>query len=107
MSTAERFGLKVRTLRKQQGLTQEQLAQRMDRSVDSISQLERGINLPSFETLDRLSTALRTPIKEFFEEADEDPKRAELITTATSILRGLDDRDLKIAVEQLKAMGDG
>lgn len=104
MSTAERFAWKVKALRKQQGLTQEQLAQKMDRSVDSISQLERGVNLPSFETLDRLSAALQVPVKDFFDEDSSDQERTELVATATGILRQLDDRDLKIAVEQLRVL---
>lgn len=107
MSTAERFGWTVRALRKQQGLTQEQLAQRMDRSVDSISQLERGINLPSFDTLDRLSAALDVPVREFFDEDTGNQERTELIATGTGILRRLSDRDLKIAVEQLRALSGG
>ncbi len=77
----------------------------MDRSVDSVSQLERGVNLPSFETLDRLSSALGVPVKEFFDHADDSGERAELITTANGIMRKLNDRDLRIAVEQLRVFG--
>lgn len=105
MTTAQRFPLKVRALRKLRGLTQEQLAERTDRSVDAISQIERGVNLPSFDTLDRLSAALDVPVMEFFDtETGSNPHRVELLTTARALLADLSDSDLEIAVEQIRAL---
>lgn len=104
MSTAQRFPQKVRTLRKLRRLTQDQLAERAERSVDAISQIERGVNLPSFDTLDRLSAALNVPVKEFFDEdTDTNPRREELLTSARTILLDLSDTELEIAVDQLRA----
>jgi len=37
-----RFGKRVQGLREAQGLTQEQLAARIQRSVDTVSNIERG-----------------------------------------------------------------
>ena len=60
------FGKKLRELRKQRGITQEQLAEAASISIDFLSLVERGINAPSFETLEKLSCALNVPVKQFF-----------------------------------------
>ena len=60
------FGKKLRNLRKQRGITQEQLAEMASISVDFLSLVERGINAPSFETLEKLTCALDVPVKELF-----------------------------------------
>ncbi len=95
-------------LLKQRGLTQEELAARIDRSVDAVSNLERGLNLPGFETLASLARALDVPIRDFFDFEDEttaaDPIRLELFTTLIEVARRLDTDDLSVALEQVKAL---
>lgn len=48
-------------------MTQEQLAEAADISVDFLSLVERGVNAPSFTTLERLADALGVPEKDLFE----------------------------------------
>ena len=67
MKLRERVSLRIKTIRKRRGLTQAQLAEKVGRTGDAISQLERGLSLPSFETLDRLAEALQVPIRDFFD----------------------------------------
>lgn len=62
-----RFGRRIRVLRKRKGMTQEQLAEAADISVDFLSLVERGVNAPSFTTLERLADALGVPEKDLFE----------------------------------------
>jgi transcriptional regulator with XRE-family HTH domain len=62
----KKFGKRLQTLRRQSGLTQEQLAQAAQISVDFLSLVERGINAPSFENLEKLAKALGVPIRELF-----------------------------------------
>jgi transcriptional regulator with XRE-family HTH domain len=61
------FGKRVRELRTQAGLSQEELAERAQISVDFVSLIERGINAPSFETLARLSRALGVSPRDLFD----------------------------------------
>lgn len=65
------FGKRLRKLRRQRDLTQEQLAESIQISVESVSNMERGIYAPSFETLEKLSRAFGLPVKDFF---DFDPE---------------------------------
>ena len=62
----ERFGKRLRHLRKQQKLTQEQLAEKLDCSVEFVSFMERGINAPSFATLEKLSQVFDLKVFELF-----------------------------------------
>jgi transcriptional regulator with XRE-family HTH domain len=58
-------------VRAQAGLTQEQLAKRMDTTQSVIARLESGRVRPSTQTLERLATATGTRLKISFE-----PERA-------------------------------
>lgn len=51
------------------GLTQEQLAQRMDTTQSVIARLESGRTRPSTQTLERLAVATGTRLKISFEPA--------------------------------------
>jgi len=53
-------------LRREANFTQEQLAFATGISVDFLSLVERGINAPSFDTIEKLAEALKVPISDFF-----------------------------------------
>jgi len=48
-------------------MTQERFAEALDISVDFLSLIERGINAPSFEALEKISRRLRLPVADLFE----------------------------------------
>ena len=62
----KKFGIRLKKLRQQSNLTQEQLAEKAQMSVDFISLVERGINAPSFRNLEKLAKALERPVQELF-----------------------------------------
>ncbi|MDD3839482.1 MAG: XRE family transcriptional regulator [Clostridia bacterium] len=64
------IGKKIKTLRKLNGLTQEELAMRTDLTKGFISQIERNLTSPSIATLMDILEALGTDIKRFFNEPD-------------------------------------
>lgn len=63
----EQFGKRLQQLRTEAGLTQEQLAAKIDLSIESISNIERGIHGPKFENLEKIAKVLKVPVKEMFE----------------------------------------
>lgn len=65
------FGRRLRQLRRQKDLTQEQLAEAAGISVDMLSNIERGVNAPSFETLEKLAKVLGVHVKELFDGVGE------------------------------------
>ena len=62
------IGDKIKRLRLQRGLTQEELGARTELSKGFISQLERDITSPSIATLMDILEALGTDIASFFHE---------------------------------------
>src|SRR4051794_31379832 len=66
----QRIGLRVRHARRERGLSQEQLAEKIERSVETVSLIERGQTLPALETLARVAIALGTQLREMFPEFD-------------------------------------
>jgi transcriptional regulator with XRE-family HTH domain len=56
------FGDRVQALRKDRGITQEQLAEDIDKSVEHISYIERGERAPSFETILDIAEALKVSV---------------------------------------------
>ena len=66
------LGNKIKQMRNQKGLTQEELADRCELTKGYISQLENNLNSPSIATLTDILSALGSNLSEFFrEEADE------------------------------------
>lgn len=108
MTLQDRVALRIRTIRKRRGLTQEALAEKIDRTADAVSQLERGKSLPSFETLERLARALGVPIRDFFDAGKGDEggfQRTKLIAELLDVARGLPDKDLQMAVQLIEVVG--
>ena len=62
----KQFSVRLRLLRIQQQMTQEQLAAAANISVDFLSLIERGKNSPSFANLEKLAKALKVSVQELF-----------------------------------------
>lgn len=64
----ERLAKIIRTRRLDMGLSQEQLAEKIDKSTSFIGQVERGECFPKFETLQALIACLGIDANELFAE---------------------------------------
>ena len=80
-----RFGRTVQGLREAKGLTHEQLADRIGRSVDTVSNIERGVNATRIEVAYQLSVELGVEMPRLFDFADRPaaPKPADTLARAT------------------------
>lgn len=61
------FGKRLQYLRTQAGLSQYQVAVQVGVTVESISNMERGIHGPKFDTLEKLAQVLEVPVGALFE----------------------------------------
>ena len=68
------FGNQLRGIRQERRLPQERFAELVGISVDFLSLIERGINAPSFETLEQMARRLRVPVKTLFDFPDKRPR---------------------------------
>lgn len=61
------FGLRLKELRNRAGITQDQLAERLDVSKDTIKNYERGTYGPEFVRIPEIAAALEVAVKELFD----------------------------------------
>ena len=66
MGIKSELGQKIRNMRQRRGLTQEELAEKVDISQRTLSGIETGENFITAETLDKLADALETTFEEIF-----------------------------------------
>lgn len=64
------FGKVLRRLRKEAGLTQEQLGQEADLQRNYVSLMERGVNQPTITTLFKVAKALNCPPSKIISEVE-------------------------------------
>ncbi|MGO4386763.1 helix-turn-helix domain-containing protein [Microvirga sp. 2YAF29] len=101
------LGLRVQAARRRAKLTQEALAEKIGRTPESISNIERGLQLPTIETLADLARVLSVPLPELFESLTERnvaPERLRIELQLRESARGLSDMDLKIALELVEVL---
>lgn len=98
-------GIRIQTLRKLRGLTQEQLAEAIGKTVETISNIERGKKLPGLATLNDIRNALKVPLSELLDnETKTSPQREALLTKARELLNQLKDNELAVAVQTMEAL---
>jgi transcriptional regulator with XRE-family HTH domain len=79
-SLARVIGENIACQRRKLGLTQRQLAERLDIGQDALSRMEKGVISPKIARLRDFAAALECNVASFFHEQDEDAhQRAELI----------------------------
>ena len=66
MSLKILFGKRLRELRKQKGLTQEELAEMCDMQTNSIGMIETGQRAVSFSTIERIASILEADYSDLF-----------------------------------------
>lgn len=64
MDVGRRVGANIRRLRKAQGISQEELADRAGVHRTFVSQIERAVKSPTLESLDRIARGLGVPLAE-------------------------------------------
>lgn len=108
----QQLARRVRSLREDRQLTQEEFARRAGISVSFASLLERGERSPSLETLITVAQALSVPVFELFREGSEegaqDPSHARLLEFARSarLTRGQVDRFVAVGRAMFDAAGE-
>lgn len=61
------FGKNLRKIRRRKDLTQERLAEILGVSVEFVSNMERGVNAPSFETIEKIAKAFDLSATQLFD----------------------------------------
>ena len=106
MELKELFGTSLRQCRRAHRLTQAQLAEATDLSLEMIGRLERGLTSPSFETVAALASALQIAPAELFggQPSTITGERREVLDRINRALASTSDRELKRAERVLTAL---
>ena len=78
----ERLAKNLASYRKKLGMTQAQLAERLDVDTETVSRFERGIHLPSLAMLERIAGVLHLKISELLGEAEPQPLSSAIAISA-------------------------
>ncbi len=106
MDIKKALGNRVRTLRTQRNLTQDELSEMIERSVDGLSLIERGQNWPSADTVERLADAFNIDPTDLFDglSISQGGKHPDAFAVANDTLRRISKKDLPFAAELLEAL---
>ncbi len=102
------IGAKIRSLRRQLGLTQEQLGERASIHYSYVGQVERGDKMPSLRTLKKIASALNTDLRYLLEDtppylpAREDTETA--FAELRDLLGGRHPAYLRVGVDLVRAV---
>lgn len=100
----KRIGQLIRMHRKQVGLTQEQLAEKVNTSFSYIGALERGERNVTIQTLDRIATALGTNFFMLLQPAILDDESSEPLTAIQILLHGQEAKEQRRVLHMLQEM---
>ncbi len=89
------FGKRLKEIRKENGLSQSELAERLNVDEKYVSRLETGSSTPSFSMLVKLSKALNSEIENFFKFKHYKPVE-ELIEIITSKIKNTSEHNVRL-----------
>jgi transcriptional regulator with XRE-family HTH domain len=98
------LGARVAELRSRAGLTQATLAEKVGVTVETISRLERGLNVPGVATLVRVAEATGSEPHEVLIFRKGRDRKAPLIEEVARLLRQLRVDDLELARDLVRVV---
>ncbi|HSK40142.1 MAG TPA: helix-turn-helix transcriptional regulator [Arenibaculum sp.] len=108
MANDNRFAARLRAIREQRGMSQESLAEILECSVDTVSNMERGHSVPKLTTIERLSDRLGLSIFDILDYLQRghapDPGRIEWETRLIDATRHLDARRLPLVLDLVEVL---
>ena len=98
------FGMRIKELRKNLGLSQEELAEKAEITSKYLSRVEMGQHFPSIDTLVKLANVLNVELKDFFEFTHETPSTRELKAILNSLIKEADKDKMRLLVKVVRAV---
>jgi transcriptional regulator with XRE-family HTH domain len=94
-----KFGKRLRELREAKAITQAELAKLILKSVEAISNFERGKPLPSVRTVARMGEALGVPPHDFFDFGDPVAASDPLAVRISHRISKISDADRRLVAD--------
>ncbi len=100
MSVVERkLGKRVAELRRLAGLTQAQLAERLDLATETVSRLERGAAIPSLASIERAAKVLGVDLEELFRFRERQSPKDHAVERLLVTVRPRPAEDVEVVVD--------
>jgi transcriptional regulator with XRE-family HTH domain len=109
MDIAVTIGERIRFFRRAKKMTQARLAEAVGRSDDAISQFERGLNVPSVETLIALSRTFSVPVDALLTSGrpgEVAGERKDNIEQANAVLSAMSDQKVRLSLKLLRLLNE-
>ena len=97
-------GLRVKRAREASGLTQSQLAERIDRTKEAVSNIERGVSLPALDTLQAICDVTGIPLSAVVEATEGDKITEDQRAQLNALFGRLSDRNQSLLLAIARAM---
>jgi transcriptional regulator with XRE-family HTH domain len=102
------LGEKIKTLRKRQGLSQEELAERVEINSTHLSRLETGKYQPSIDVLKRLAEALEVSADHLLSAEAEEPAEVHIrnkpLADRIRLIDSLEESDQQALIQVIDSM---
>lgn len=102
------IGAQIARIRKEREITQEQLAESVDVATETISRLERGVSIPSLKTLEKISWALHSSLRELlafeYPLKPKDVFSEQELAKVITLLKTRSTADIKMGYQILKTL---
>lgn len=97
-------GLRVKRTREAANLTQSQLAERIDRTMEAVSNIERGVSLPGLDTLQAICDVTGIPLTAVVEAVGDDEATLDRWAQLAALFGRLSGSDQRLLVDIARAM---
>lgn len=97
-------GLRVKRAREAANLTQSQLAERIDRTKEAVSNIERGVSLPALDTLQAICDVTGIPLTAVVEALGDDGVSQDERAQLNALFGRLSGSDQRLLVAIARAM---
>ena len=100
------LGRRIASLRKKQGMNQEEFADVSGKMINTISNIERGLSDPKITTLIALAEALNVPVEMLFNDTEQQSEEElpENVQAIVKLIKNQDTRTLKTIQKQIEAL---
>lgn len=99
------IGQRIQSLRGERKITQAQLAEKIGVSTEAVSNIERGVNYPSFDTLIKIADTLDCRLTDLIDRPGKaSPKRMKLEADLIAKIKSLPDDKVETAVKLISAL---
>jgi transcriptional regulator with XRE-family HTH domain len=104
MEIKQLIGVRIKSLRRSKGMSQEELAEKMRISSKYLSSIERGKENPTLDTFIKLAEVLEIELSEIFNFSHEGKSAKDMKAFIAGLIKGSDEEKLRLTAKIVKAI---